>query len=129
MIGTESTGVSRALLAAAHRRVCLPQNGFADSLNASVAAALALQTALQLYGHAACGDYAREAEPAELCALRCRWIKELARDETQEQQMLERVAAFGAPRPLDDLRRHDDFREHTGRPTRTQRRAARNAVQ
>ena len=40
VIGTESTGVSQFILDNADRRVYLPQNGFADSLNASVAAAL-----------------------------------------------------------------------------------------
>ena len=56
VIGTESTGVSRFILDNADRRVYLPQNGFADSLNASVAAALCLHTVLGLYGDRARGD-------------------------------------------------------------------------
>lgn len=114
VIGTESTGVSREMLAAAHRTVYLPQNGFADSLNASVAAALALHTLLSLYGERACGDLAREAPAAEVTALRRAWARQLARDEEQAARM--EVALCAPPvTPLHDLRRHDAYREHTGR--------------
>ena len=109
VIGTESTGVSREMLAAAARTVYLPQNGFADSLNASVSAALALHTLLGLYGDRACGDLAREAPPAELDALRRAWAHQLARDEAQAARMEAEIDGGGA-RPLDDLRRHDAFR-------------------
>ena len=44
------------MLAHCDQRVYLPQNGFADSLNASVAAALSIHTLLMLYGPLACGD-------------------------------------------------------------------------
>ena len=43
VIGTESTGCSPTMLAAADKRIYLPLHGFADSLNLSVAAALLLQ--------------------------------------------------------------------------------------
>ena len=59
VIGTESTGVSQFILDDADRRVYLPQNGFADSYNVSVAAALALHAVIEAYGPAACGDLCR----------------------------------------------------------------------
>ena len=92
----------------------LPQNGFADSLNASVAAALALHTLLSLYGERACGDLAREAPPEEVEQLRRSWARQLARDPEQAARMEAAVAGGGAA-PLHDLRRHDAYREHTGR--------------
>lgn len=122
VVGSESTGVSRDMLAACDRRVYLPQNGFADSLNASVAAALALQTVLLLYGGRACGDLAREASPATLRALRLQWIDALARGDEHAKAM--GAAAEAMPPPLDDLRRADTFREHTGRPVASERRRA-----
>ena len=45
----------KLLLGAADRKVYLPQNGFADSYNVSVAAALALHAVIEAYGPAACG--------------------------------------------------------------------------
>lgn len=126
IIGTESTGVSREMLAAAARTVYLPQNGFADSLNASVSAALALHTLLGLYGERACGDLAREAPPAEVDQLRRAWAHQLARDEAQATRLEAEIDCGGA-RPLDDLRRHDAFREHTGRLQHKEKRAARRA--
>ena len=213
VIGTESTGVSREMLAAAHRRVYLPQvmmpllypsplllqthtpsppslpppppplppshhlaaprqNGFADSLNASVAAALALHTTLALYGPRACGDLAREAPPHEVAEMRRRWARLLARDDEQAARMeaalvaVERAVgrssgggvggggvggrggdggagggeegggvgasaaeAVATITPLHDLRRHDVYREHTGRLQGKDRKAARREVE
>ena len=132
VIGTEATGVSRELLAACHRRVYLPQNGFADSLNASVAAALVLQTVLLLYGELACGDLAREMEAAGdyegLQQIRLRWIWSLSRDESHFADLAAR-AAQQASAPLDDLRRHASYREHTGKLQHIERRAVRRAQQ
>ena len=91
-------------------------------LNASVAAALCLQTVLLLYGEAACGDLAREAPPAEMDDLRRRWARALARDSEQAARM---EAALDAAAPLHDLRRHDVYREHTGRPQLKDRKSAR----
>ena len=124
VIGTESTGVSREMLQRCDRRVYLPQNGFADSLNASVAAALTLQTTLLLYGASACGDLYREASAETLRTLRLKWIAELARDEQHALAMSLAVSdhADAMPQPLDDLRRADAFRVHTGRPVATERR-------
>ena len=148
-IGTESTGASRELLAAADRRVYLPQSGFADSLNASVAAALTLQTVLQLYGQRACGDFASEASDAELRALRLRWVRHFSRDEAHYETMAARVRrrarfliqigevdsrwralcwqvhAGEMPPPLHDMRRAEAFRPHMGRPVPSERRRAR----
>ena len=124
VIGTEATGVSREMLDAAHRRVYLPQNGFADSLNASVAAALTLQTVLLLYGERACGDLAREAAAGELDRLRLEWMGHLARDAAHLASMAKRLHAM--PPALHDMRRHAAFREHTGRLQRKDRRMLRN---
>eukprot|EP00966_Prymnesium_polylepis_P202148 4683099-Prymnesium_polylepis.1 len=111
------------MLQAADRRVYLTQNGFADSLNASVAAALTLQTLLLIYGARACGDLARESPPGELRKLRLQWMGHLARDDEHYGQLAARVDAM--PPPLHDMRRHDAFREHTGRLQAIERRAAR----
>jgi tRNA G18 (ribose-2'-O)-methylase SpoU len=57
VMGTESTGVTAELLAAADRRVYLQMRGFADSLNLSVAAALVLQKVLgAMHGSIAIGQ-------------------------------------------------------------------------
>ena len=128
VIGTESTGASRELLAAADRRVYLPQRGFADSLNASVAAALTLQVILQLYGEHAVGDLAREASAAELHELRLRWIGHLARDAEQYEAMAHAVDTGAIPSPFDDVRRPDGHRLHTGRLRPNERRRATRAA-
>merc|ERR1712079_534471 len=49
VLGSEGAGVSDFLKAAADRLVYLPLSGFAESLNVSVAAALAVRVLLQLY--------------------------------------------------------------------------------
>lgn len=70
VIGTESTGVSREMLSAAHRRVYLPQNGFADSLNASAAAACSKRRFPSLVG----GDTAQLAAGGS-CGCICRLMR------------------------------------------------------
>jgi tRNA G18 (ribose-2'-O)-methylase SpoU len=129
VIGTESTGVSRYMLEKADRRVYLPQNGFADSLNASVAAALCLHTLLWLYGRRAVGDLATSCHDDELDAIRRSWCGHLARDEAQAARMMlsaggasSAADAAGERLPFDDLRRPDEYREHNGRGTLSDRR-------
>ena len=72
---------SQYILDNCHRKVYLPQNGFADSLNASVASALCIQTLLGLYGERACGGLVRAATPAELKIIRTEWCRYLSRDQ------------------------------------------------
>ncbi len=54
-LGTESTGVSHQMLASSKRRVYLPMDGFSDSFNVGVAAALAIERLKALLGGG--GDY------------------------------------------------------------------------
>ena len=125
VIGTESTGVSQFILDNADRRVYLPQNGFADSLNASVAAALCLHTVLGLYGDRARGDLVATGPAEAVTALRREWCAHLSRDGEQlerMQRMLEAAEAEGGARTFDDLRRADEFRVHNGKPTKYTRR-------
>ena len=117
--GTESTGVSKEMLASCDRSVYLPMHGFSDSLNVGVAAALVLGQLQSLLG--AAGDYLTDGwapEPADV--LRARWARTLSRDDDDLQRM--EKALRGEVAPLDDLRRPDEFRGHTGRPTRSTRR-------
>ena len=126
VIGTESTGVSQFILDNADRRVYLPQNGFADSLNASVAAALCLHTVLGLYGDRARGDLVATGPAEAVTALRREWCAHLSRDGEQlerMQRLLEAAEAEGpGARTFDDLRRADEFRVHNGKPTKYTRR-------
>ena len=125
VIGTESTGVSNYMLEHADRRVYLPQHGFADSLNASVAAALCLHTLLWIYGTRAIGDLSTEGSSEELGALRRSWCEHLARDPEQKERML---AVVGDPEGaaeislFHDLRRPDQYRQHNGKETQMERR-------
>ncbi|CAE8679969.1 unnamed protein product [Polarella glacialis] len=119
VLGTESTGVSTEMLSAADQRIYLPQNGFSDSLNVSVASALALQTLLLLYGPLACGDLMNESPAEEIATLRDKWASEVARDEAMLEHV--RAALASGVKPLDDIRRCDAFRAHAGR-TRAERR-------
>ena len=121
--GTESTGVSNEMLESCDRRVYLPMHGFSDSLNVGVAAALALERVKELLGGG--GDYLTDdwvPEPAAM--LRDRWAVKLSRDEGQLERIRHALREGAAP-ALDDLRRPDEFRMHTGRPTKFTRRADR----
>lgn len=103
VFGTESTGCSDEILAAADRRVYLPLHGFADSLNLSVAAAMVLQ-ALFFLCPGAVGNMAPEAK----AALRAEWYPKLARTPEQLTEYTARIA--NPPPPYDDLRRPDEHR-------------------
>jgi tRNA G18 (ribose-2'-O)-methylase SpoU len=96
--GTESTGASPTLLAAADLRVYLPLHGFADSLNLSVAAALILFKVMALCGPSVVGDMSE----SDRRLLRAEWFPRLARNEAQLAQYAALVDA--PPLPLSDLR-------------------------
>jgi tRNA C32,U32 (ribose-2'-O)-methylase TrmJ len=130
VMGTESTGVSPELLAAADRRIYLPMRGFADSLNLSVAAALVLQkvlsamndarndTAMRSRGNrsstvvnegqdtgaaasAAAATYASgDATPAQRLALRMEWYPLLARSAEERARFLARIDTGDIPTPF-----------------------------
>ena len=96
--GTESTGASPTLLAAADLRIYLPLHGFADSLNLSVAAALVLFKVMALCGPGVVGDMVEE----DRRALRAEWYPRLAKSDDQLAQYEALVDA--PPPPLSDLR-------------------------
>ena len=118
--------MSTHVLNSCDRRVYLPQNGFADSLNVSVAAALAMQTALLLYGSGAVGDLADGATRGERDALRGAWAAAVCRDPAQRKAVDAYLADDGAGvgPVLDDLRRADELRVHNGRASKDSRRRA-----
>jgi hypothetical protein len=106
VMGTESTGASPTMLAAADRRVYLPLHGWADSLNLSVATALVLQRLLDL-DDTVVGDMT----PEERAALRREWYPKMARNgDEQERARCAELADQGGVEPFGDLRRIDKHR-------------------
>jgi tRNA G18 (ribose-2'-O)-methylase SpoU len=106
VMGTESTGASPTMLAAADRRVYLPLHGWADSLNLSVAAAMFLQRLIDV-DDTVVGDMA----PEERAALRQDWYPKMARNgDTEEETRCAQLAAEGGVEPFGDLRRVDKHR-------------------
>ena len=106
VMGTESTGASPTMLAAADRRVYLPLHGWADSLNLSVATALVLQRLLDL-DDTVVGDMT----PEESAALRREWYPKMARNgDEQERARCAELADQGGVEPFGDLRRIDKHR-------------------
>jgi hypothetical protein len=95
---------SKAMLAAADRRVFLPMYGFTESFNVSVAAALVLQRLLD-----AAHESRGQLPAAELAALRLQWYTELARSDEQLRTFLELARAGGAA-PFADTRRPEAHR-------------------
>ena len=73
VMGREVDGVSPAMLAAAERRVYLPQFGFTESFNVSVATALVLQRLLDL-----APEWRGKMGEEERAELRDRWYRTLA---------------------------------------------------
>ena len=84
VIGTESTGASDVMLKAADRRVYMPMNGFADSLNLSVAAALSIYHIFFIYPEII-GDF----NAKNLQALRVAWYDTLARNDKRRLNTVE----------------------------------------
>ncbi len=106
VMGTESTGASPVMLAAADRRVYLPLHGWADSLNLSVAAALFLQRLIDV-DDTVVGDMG----PEERAALRKEWYPKMARNgDTEEEMRCAQLAVEGGVEPFGDLRRIDKHR-------------------
>ena len=103
VFGTESTGCSEEMLAAADRRVYLPLHGFADSLNLSVAAALVLQHLFYT-----CPSAVGAMPDAQKRELRRAWYAKLARSPEEERRYAALVDA--PPPPFTDLRRPDAHR-------------------
>jgi tRNA(Leu) C34 or U34 (ribose-2'-O)-methylase TrmL len=98
VMGTESSGVSKAMIDAADRSVYLPQHGFADSLNLSVAAALILQWIL-LHNKDCIGDM----PDAMRQELRKHWYQKSART---KEQLVEHMSYIDKPiEPFADTRR------------------------
>lgn len=96
--GTESTGASPTLLRAADKRVYLPLNGFADSLNLSVAAAMITQRVLAMCGPSVVGDM----DEGDRRRLREEWYPQLAKNPEQKLEYTRMIDH--PPKPLSDLR-------------------------
>ena len=119
VIGRESDGVSATMSAAAARAVYLPLQGFAESLNLSVAAALLLQRLLLPSPHGVAGARA-PLPPAEVASLRADWYGRLAK--TPEQRAIYDAALQSPPKPFTDLRWPDLLRASGARiPPKIQR--------
>mmetsp|Transcript_9166 Transcript_9166/g.11439 ORF Transcript_9166/g.11439 Transcript_9166/m.11439 type:complete len:360 (-) Transcript_9166:580-1659(-) len=103
VIGTESTGVSQAFIDASSKRIFLPMNGFADSLNVSVAAAIVMQQLIWMKP-----ELIGSLEDAKKKTLRIKWYEKLARspEELSEYQRHSNVP----PEPFRDTRRADKHR-------------------
>ncbi|MFT7680142.1 MAG: tRNA C32,U32 (ribose-2'-O)-methylase TrmJ [Planctomycetota bacterium] len=105
IMGREVGGVSPELLAAADRRLYLPMQGFTESLNLSVAAALMLQRLFD-----ADPSLRGSMQPEERAELRAKWYERLAGHKEYKR------AEFAAwlehpPEPLDDTRTLAEFRQ------------------
>ncbi len=105
VIGTESTGASDIMLKAADRRVYIPLNGFADSLNLSVAAALSIYHVFFIYPEII-GDFNEN----NLQDLRVEWYKTLARNDKEMVEYNKLALQKPSVKPFKDLRRCDQHR-------------------
>lgn len=104
VFGTEATGASPTMLAAADKRIYLPLHGWADSLNLSVATALVLQRLLDV-DETVVGDMSED----ERNALRKEWYPKMAKTPAEADEYLA-LAEQGKILPLGDLRRVDKHR-------------------
>ena len=106
VFGTESTGCTAEMLKAADKRVYLPLNGFADSLNLSVACAMVVQRLLFI-------DPTIEGaiSEEEKMDLRRRWYPKIARDENQLKEYMNMIETKQFIKPFNDARRCDKHRE------------------
>eukprot|EP01063_Lacrimia_lanifica_P040572 TRINITY_DN9253_c0_g1_i1.p1 TRINITY_DN9253_c0_g1~~TRINITY_DN9253_c0_g1_i1.p1 ORF type:complete len:348 (+),score=139.39 TRINITY_DN9253_c0_g1_i1:68-1111(+) len=100
VMGNEAEGVSQEMLAAADKRVYLPQYGFTESFNVGVASALVLSRVIDIVG--------RESLPAEeMAELRRDWIQNLSSNPTITASLAKYLdASAPVPTPLDDLRQN-----------------------
>ena len=103
VLGRESDGVSKKLLAAADRRLRLPMQGFAESLNLSVAAGLFLAALFQ-----ACPQARGDLTDSEKDSIRRRWYGVLATSDAQREEFM--AWADHPPDPLDTPRPAPEFR-------------------
>ncbi|EFJ51149.1 hypothetical protein VOLCADRAFT_116506 [Volvox carteri f. nagariensis] len=103
VMGREADGVSREMLAAAHRRVCLPMYGFNDSFNLSVATSMVLH-----HLFLCCPEARGDLTEGRKRALRTEWYGRLARSDAQRSEFLSRVDS--PPPPFSDVRRPDAHR-------------------
>lgn len=104
VFGSESSGISSAMAAAADRSVYLPLHGMADSLNLSVSAALIMHSLLGANEATTRGTLSRD----EKIALRARFYEQLARSDAERVAFAELVST--PPPPFDDVRRPDAHR-------------------
>eukprot|EP01129_Flabellula_baltica_P012553 TRINITY_DN5678_c0_g1_i1.p1 TRINITY_DN5678_c0_g1~~TRINITY_DN5678_c0_g1_i1.p1 ORF type:complete len:382 (-),score=88.35 TRINITY_DN5678_c0_g1_i1:850-1836(-) len=94
VFGNEKNGCSEEVLAAADKRIYIPINGFAQSLNVGVAAAIIMKELLNKCPEAV-GDLTTE----EKQKLRKIWFEKLGASPSQIQSLLE-----NPPPPLESLR-------------------------
>jgi tRNA(Leu) C34 or U34 (ribose-2'-O)-methylase TrmL len=104
--GSEATGATPELLDAADRRVYLPLNGFADSLNLSVAAALCMQRLIHISP-----DIVGDMPESERRALRRVWYERMARNDEERSRFLEMADRDEPIEPFGDCRRHNEHRK------------------
>eukprot|EP00040_Diaphanoeca_grandis_P042345 m.264744 g.264744 ORF g.264744 m.264744 type:complete len:331 (-) comp58006_c0_seq1:29-1021(-) len=104
VFGRETDGVSETMIAAADKLVYFPLDGFTESLNVSVAAALVLSTLFRQCQ----GLKTQGLSDAELLSLRTLWYTSLARTTTQLRQYT--LAITSPPPPWVDLRWPEDLR-------------------
>ncbi|KAF8059698.1 csn7 [Scenedesmus sp. PABB004] len=88
VVGTEASGISAEMRAAADRRVFLPMHGFTESLNVAVAAALALQALIAAHPGVR-GSY---DDPGRAAALEAKWRATAARPAQQRAGVAQRPA-------------------------------------
>jgi len=110
VMGTEGSGISQEFVDAADARVFLPQSGFADSYNISVAAAMMMQHILFLKPSVV-GSLPEE----EKHQLRKEWYTRLARTPEEKKEFLALIDS--PPAPFQDSRRHDEHRAPRMRPS------------
>lgn len=105
VFGREADGVSAEMIAAADKLVYFPLQGFSESLNLSVSAALILQRILdrQPKFHSAMSDVERGE-------LRREWFLKLAKSPHQQKSYPAWAQSERTPRPFFDLRRSDTMR-------------------
>lgn len=101
LTGREGDGVSQEFLEAADKRLHLPQYGFSDSFNVSVACALILQRLLSLYKP---GEPRGDLCDQEKADLRRLWYTKLAKTPKTRQEYAEWLASANAGRPAAPLK-------------------------